>query len=392
MARPKKNKPPDLILVMDFGGSLTKVIYMDKLGLPKPLCMDPEVISVPKASIENYERRKFGNSDLADSAWVGVSESYYAVGYLAAMHFNGNAGLNQLKYERAYPKTLAAVWVAAQELGLKNKFSVALALLLPPGEYENATGLEQMIRRGLAAYETPTGILNVSLEYFDCKPEGGGVYLIREFNQSAVLKRKTWAVVMVGHRNASVLVAARGQVNKRITSNLGFVRLVESVCDKTSGLDSNRLTKAISLFGEQSDLKVLQPLLMSVTDSGRKDELIKLRNAIIECRLEYALSLKSWLREVLPRELDEVVLSGGTAEYLKSELKEHFSGVTVNWNASIELPESLLSAGLGNRLSDAYGMYQYFLNVLSQSLNINALSSQSNSFQSAEEVAGVAHG
>jgi hypothetical protein len=181
-------------------------------------------------------------------------------------------------------------------------------------------------------------------------------------------------------------------VNKRVTSNLGFVKLVEAVRDRTSGLALNRLAAAIALAGEQPNLKALQPLLMSVTESGRRDELIELRSAIIECRLEYALSLKSWLREVLPRELDEVVLSGGTAEYLESELKDHFSGVTVNWNASIELSESLLSAELGNRLSDAYGMYQYFLNLLSQSLEMNALSSPSNSVRSAEEVAGVAHG
>lgn len=392
MARPKKNRPPDLIIVLDFGGSLTKVIYMDKSGLPKPLCINPEVIGVPKASIENYEQKKLGNSDFADSAWVGVGESYYAVGYLAASQFNANAGLNQLKYERAYPKTLAAVWAVAQEMGLKNKFSVALAVLLPPGEYENASGLERLIRRGLAAYETPTGVLNVSLEHFDCKPEGGGIYLIHEFNNSKVLKRKTWAVVMVGYRNASILVASRGQVKSRVTSNLGFVKLVEAVRDRTSGLALNRLAQAIALAGEQPDLKALQPLLMSVTESGRRDELIELRSAIIECRLEYTLSLKSWLREVLPRELDEVVLSGGTAEYLESELKDHFSGVTVNWNADIELPESLLSVELGNRLSDAYGMYQYFLNLLSQYLNINALSFQASSVQSAVEVAGGKNG
>jgi hypothetical protein len=90
--------------------------------------------------------------------------------------------------------------------------------------------------------------------------------------------------------------------------------------------------------------------------------------------------------------LDEVVLSGGTAEYLESELKDHFSGVTVNWNASIELPETLLSANLGNRLSDAYGMYQYFLNLLSHSLDMNALVSLVNYSQSQKEIVGVTHG
>ncbi|MFP5275320.1 hypothetical protein [Coleofasciculus sp.] len=33
----RKPKPPDLFLVLDFGGSLTKVIYMGKNGEPTVL-------------------------------------------------------------------------------------------------------------------------------------------------------------------------------------------------------------------------------------------------------------------------------------------------------------------------------------------------------------------
>jgi hypothetical protein len=62
---------------------------------------------------------------------VSVEDQCYAVGYLAQSKFNGNPGLSSLKYERAFPKTLAAVWVAARELKLKNKLSAAIAILLP---------------------------------------------------------------------------------------------------------------------------------------------------------------------------------------------------------------------------------------------------------------------
>ncbi|EDX74084.1 hypothetical protein MC7420_4069 [Coleofasciculus chthonoplastes PCC 7420] len=365
----RKPKPPDLFLVLDFGGSLTKVIYMGKNGEPTVLCMEPEVIGVPAASVDAYERLSLdmGEALPQDRAWVKVDESYYAVGYLAAKRFHGNAGLSQLKYERAYPKTLAAVWVAATSLGLGNRFKVALAALLPPGEYENASRLEAMIASGLERFETPDGTLRVKLTHFDCKPEGAGIYLMRTQSEGMALKRKTCAVVMLGYRNASVLVSERGQVGKRVTSSFGFVRLVEMVDSRTSGLDTGRLARAIALGGEQPSPKLLQPLLQSVTREGRKEEMAALTNAIVECRPEYALALRSWLREVLPRDLDEVILSGGTADYLKRDLEEHFAGVDVIWHG-VELPPNLRDAELGNRISDAYGMYLYFQSIVGQSL------------------------
>jgi hypothetical protein len=56
-----------------------------------------------------------------------------AVGFLAKVQFNGIATTNSLKYERAYIKTLAAVWAACVELGLekKKKIRAAIGVLLP---------------------------------------------------------------------------------------------------------------------------------------------------------------------------------------------------------------------------------------------------------------------
>ncbi|HBL13459.1 MAG TPA: hypothetical protein DD379_19090 [Cyanobacteria bacterium UBA11162] len=365
----RKSYTPDLFLVLDFGGSLTKAIYMGKDGEPTLLCMEPEVIGVPATSVEAYQRLsgEMGEAMPQDRAWVKVDESYYAVGYLAAKRFHANAGLSQLKYERAYPKTLAAVWVAATSLGLGNRFRMALAVLLPPGEYENASHLEAMIASGLEQFETPCGTFKVKLTHFDCKPEGAGIYLMRTQSDSAALKRKTCAVVMLGYRNASVLVSDRGQVNKRVTSSLGFVRLVEMVDSRTSGLSVGRLAKAIALSGEEPNPKVLQPLLQSVTKEGRFEEMTALKKAIVECRPEYVLALRSWLREVLPKDLVMVILSGGTADYLKRELEEHFGSVDIVWHG-VELPKSLQDVELGSRISDAYGMYLYFQSLVGRSL------------------------
>lgn len=365
MARTKRNKLPDLTLVLDFGGSLTKAIYTGSSPGEKLLCMEPEVISVPKSAVDTYERIKLGNPTPADAAWVGYDDSYYVVGYLARSQFNGNAGLSQLKYERAFPKTLAAVWVAAMALGLKNKFTAAIAVLLPASEYENRQRLEELLREGLTKFDTPNGILNVTLTHFDCKPEGAGVYLMHESNQPAALQHKICAVVMIGYRNASILVAERGQVGKRETSELGFIRMVKLVERRISGLPATaQLASAIAMAGHQPNPTPLKPLMMASVPDEREEDLRKLVDAIHSCRSQYVMSLHSWFREVLPKTLDEVLLSGGTAEYLAPELEKYFAEIPISWNAAIELPDSLQDAQIGHRLCDAYGMYQYFKTLI----------------------------
>ena len=370
-----RKRPPDVTIVLDFGGSATKGVYTDISLNEKLIYMEPEVISLPPTAIADYESTKLGIATPADSAWVTVDEQCYVVGYLAQSRFNGNPGLSSLKYERAFPKTLAAVWVAAQELKLKNKFSAALAILMPSSEYESGKQLHSLLVDGLSNFQTPTGKMSVSLTHFDCKPEGGGIYMIHRHRLGDAARQKTVAVVMVGYRNASVLLSERGQVNKRTTSNLGFIKLVELVESRISGLPSTaQLARAISLAGEKVEKNYLLPLALSSVPETRDEEVQKLIDVVNASRIEYAMALCSWLREVLPRQirLDEVVLCGGTAEYLRHELENHFAYTDINWNANICLPERLQNSEIGSRLCDAYGMYLYFLGTVANDFAITA--------------------
>jgi hypothetical protein len=373
----KKSRPPDLTMVLDFGGSATKGVYAAGGALKENLlCMEPEVISLPYSAIANYEQTKLGKAEPADSAWVSVdNDTCYVVGYLAQSRFNGNAGLSSLKYERAFPKTLAAVWVAAQALKLKNKFSAALAILMPASEYESGKQLHELLVDGLKDFHTPTGKMSVNLTRFECKPEGGGIYMIHRHQLGEAAKRKTIAVVMVGYRNASVLISERGQVSKRVTSNLGFIRLVELVEARISGLPSTvQLARAIARTGEKIEARHLLPLAMSSVPEVRNDEAQRLVDAVNATRVEYASALCSWLREILPRQvhLDEVVLCGGTAEYMRNELESHFASTEINWNAGIDLPCELKDAELGSRLCDAYGFYIGFRGAIASALAMAA--------------------
>lgn len=368
----KKARPPDLIMTIDFGGSLTKAIFADEFLNEHLLVMEPEVISVSESAIAAHEEMKLGSPDPVDAAWLSVDGQCYAVGYLARSKFHGNPGLSSLKYERAFPKALAAVWVAACTLKLKRRFNVALAILMPSGEYESGKQLHEMLKDGLKDFDTPTGKINAQLTHFDCKPEGGGIYMMSRQQLSQTAIKKTIAVVMVGYRNASVLLSERGQVTQRKTSNLGFIKMVEYVEGRIAGLPSTaQLSRAIALAGVKVESRYLEPLSMSSVPQTRTEEVQRLVEVIKSCREEYALALRSWLKEVLPRQthLDLVVLCGGTAEYMRAELEEHFSYTEVNWNADIQIPGYLQSEELGTRICDAYGTHLYFKGVISSSLS-----------------------
>jgi len=369
----KKNQLPDLTIVLDYGGSATKGVYADRCFNERLLYMEPEVISLPKSVIDNYEQTKFGKAQPADSAWVSVEDdSCYAVGYLARTKFNGNPGLSSLKYERAFPKTLAAVWVAAKQLKLGNKFKAAIAILMPASEYESGKQLHGLLVDGLKDFDTPSGKMKVTLTEFQCKPEGGGVYMIHRHNLGDAAWRYTVAVVMVGYRNASILLAQRGQVTQRKTSNLGFIKMVELVESRIAGLPSTaQLARAIACAGDKVETRYLSPLAMSSVKEARTDEVLRIVEAINTSRVEYASALCSWLREVLPRQvsLDEVILCGGTAEYMRNELENHFDYTEVSWNGGIEIPQQLKDDELGSRLCDAYGMYSAFKGAIVSSLS-----------------------
>jgi hypothetical protein len=178
---------------------------------------------------------------------------------------------------------------------------------------------------------------------------------------------------MVGYRNASILLAQRGQVTQRKTSNLGFIKMVELVESRIAGLPSTaQLARAIACAGDKVETRYLSPLAMSSVKEARTDEVLRIVEAINTSRVEYASALCSWLREVLPRQvsLDEVILCGGTASYMRTELENHFDYTEVSWNGGIEIPQQLKDDELGSRLCDAYGMYSAFKGAIVSSLSI----------------------
>ncbi|CAD5990026.1 hypothetical protein PCC9214_05699 [Planktothrix tepida] len=383
---------PDITVAFDYGGSLTKIIFAGQDRQVRLLYMEPEVVSVPRESILGYARDQLGSADPQNTAWVAFRNDYRAVGYLAKQRFHANAGLSELKYERALHKTLAALWVIKEKQKLPGNFTVAIAALLPPGEYEDRSRFERVLREALADYQTPTGRMSVELLVFNCKPEGGGIYLMHNKKVGSGIKERVCAIAMIGYRNASLLVAQRGDVAPGKMSDLGFIRMVEKVLVKTSGQTAERLTPAIVTAGSEFKAAPLMRLARSTSREGRAEEVQQMLLAIKEARPEYVRSLTSWLDENLPPDCDELVFCGGTATYFKKELNEYYDRLPIIWNADISIPVALDKKGLGDRLSDVYGMFVYFRTVLKKQFNSKSYQSLESLSEGSEKQEVKAHG
>jgi hypothetical protein len=204
---------PDLTLTFDPGSSLSKVIYQLPDGKPRLLLMEPEVIELSSGSIEAYlnTRGNLGVTRPEDDVWLQCSGSQQCqvVGYLARQ-FLAAVRMNEVKYERALYKVMAAVGAIAQQTDLPRRFSVAIFALLPYSEYQNAQRLQQLLKQHLKNYSFRGNRLQVKLETFECRPEGGGLAMARVTQNGAEwFQQQTLAVLMFGHRNTSLLTVRK---------------------------------------------------------------------------------------------------------------------------------------------------------------------------------------
>ncbi|QLE59792.1 ParM/StbA family protein [Nostoc sp. TCL26-01] len=353
--------PPLVILALDFGGSGTKGIY-SLCGSSEiySLFMEPEVGDVTVESVKTHEQNLMGATDPENRVWVSVNGKTKVVGYLAQSKFHANTGLVELKYERAVYKTLAAIWVVKEKLNLPAKMRLFLSVLLPPGEFENKVEFERLVRTFGSNYSAVGSQMQVECLMFKCLPEGAGVFLSHQKRVGQALKQRVCAVVMLGFRNASVLISHRGIVSKEgKMSDLGMVRMLEKVVGATSGQTVERLTKAIAEAGSDIDTRPLVRVLRSRSREGRTSELTKILQVIRTARHEYVAALTSWLDQVVPPDVEEILFCGGTADYLKKELNSHYPAIPCIFSG-VSIPKNLDKYSLGNRLADVYSAFLYF--------------------------------
>ena len=358
----KKPSIPDAILAIDFGGLSTRVFCQSSQAGSKAssFVMESQVGPVSQDIANCFTQPNLASASPENIAWVAIGNECRAVGYLAAAQFNAHIGLAGLKYSSALYKALAALWVVSRKLDLGNQFSAAISVFLPPGEFNDSKQFFELLSQYSASFETPTGKLSVTLDKTQALQEGGGIALIHNSNLGSAFKQRVTAFVMVGFRNASVIVSARGAVGKGKTSDLGMVRLVDLVQERTSNYDASRLALSIAQAGVSYNRPYFYRIARNREETAKDREVDQLIEAVKLSRFDYARMLSHWINEVLPPDLDEIVFCGGTSEYMKPELRNQFSHYSLSWHAGITVPKTLDPDGLGCRIADVYELFSYF--------------------------------
>ncbi len=349
---------PDVEVALDFGSSLTKGIYrLQSTSTPHLLLMSPKVAETTAFGLQSAAPAvPVGNPPPETEAWVKLGETYYAIGQLAEQ-LHATAGLKALKWERALPKLLAALWVIQTRHRLRSRLKVSLSCLLPPGEYDDSYRLQQALQR-LGQIETPTGSLQLKVLNVECYPESAGVLGL--FTQHQAMPALV-AFIMLGYRNASLLLLRHGKLSAMHSSNLGFVRCIERIQEHMSGLSPATLLPAIAEATRTGNAVPYVPIMPYSDPALREQSARQLVSLVAQAKAVYFQQLSQWLDESLPlSERPGLVFCGGTAETMQDALEQyqpHLLHIDAN---TLPLPselETLSHDESSARLMDVCGMF-----------------------------------
>ena len=347
----------DLFVCLDPGGSQTKIIYqLEGDEKPRYLLMSPEVEEISQESFDFYFNSKgwIGYPDPIQQAWIQVDKKIYVVGAFAN-HFDPSDRLKELKYENALYKVLAALGVIVEKHDLphKKKLKFQLALLLPANEYNDRQRFIERLAQLLENFSFRGKVVRFKMERFLCRPEGGGLISIAVIRHGIDwLRERKVGVLMLGHRNVSALYFESGEMKKIDSPLIGFSGFLDGVVALTSGLEREKLNRAIFQSLDAAGNSILVRRTLSLVEKERrnytkrpnwkeydpirdlasasdyklwKSELTQIVDAIESMRSQYWSKLEKWLNRTFKESLDAVVISGGAARFLEPELESYFN-------------------------------------------------------------------
>ena len=339
---------PKLFLCVDPGGSQTKIIYqLPQDKKPRYLLMPPEVEQISRDNLKRYLEKEssMSNPSPIRQAYLEVNQQTFVVGYFASK-FDPEDRLQEIKYENALYKTLAAVGVIAEQSQLNpKKISLQLGVLLPWNEYEDREKFYNKLTEYLSNFAFRGQSFSVQLDKFICRPEGGGLAAIHTRKKGSDWQQdKKLGILMFGHRNITALCFEYGELTGD-SPLIGFSKFLDNVISRTSGLDRDRIASAIfkGLDSDQTDsyssshsashtnypqwssLDAIEELANAKDRDLQQQEIRNVCQAIEIATEEYWATVSKWLTRVFPNDLDEVVISGGASRFLEPDLEKHFN-------------------------------------------------------------------
>lgn len=362
-------------MALDFGASFVRAIIAF-LGFEKHLYgLSPQVCRVTAESLHEYIKSRIGNQDPTRSGWVEINGEYYAYGDLA-LRFKASLQLEKRKFELALVKTLVLIGAISQLHNLPSGTVFNLATLLPYSEFADKEMFEQILREALKFFRFCGIEKSFILKTFVCLPEGAGV-LFQGRESNTDFQDLNLMVLMMGYRDVSLLHVNQGEMSRGESQPLGFTNLVKMVSEKTSIRDHQKLIVAISKAGQNVNSKALMPLLHNVGENYKEYELNRISKAIREAKTQYWLMISEWLKLQIPSDIEEVIIAGGTGQYLKGELNMLLKNTKVIWCEQLErrirttFPNQIKAHALEYRLADVYGVFFYLHSLINNQEGLN---------------------
>lgn len=261
------------------------------------------------------------------------------------------------------------MWLAKCQLKV-NFEEILVQILLPPGEDKNLQDLikkfVQTLKQGVM---TPTGKMRLKVSSFQLFAEGTGIIAYRSRSLSTAFLQKNIGVLMLGHRNASFTLSEKGKAVKKESTDLGMNWVLEKFVERTSvGLskDDPRIAAAL-VEASKGNLTALQNLSRKNTATEISSDLNLFKSVLGVIRDDYCRALLRWVKNHVP--LDEVLICGGTGEFVRQELTQYFQkeSIPIVWNGGVIIPKPLDTVGLGERLADVWATHINYVRMLDES-------------------------
>jgi hypothetical protein len=367
--------PPLIQTYIDMGSSATKCLYWQ--GQPHLLHLDPQVARLNPTRLDRLMLGGLTSQEPEDSAYVMVGHSAYAIGALA-MAQKGDSGLALPKRDRAVYKILATLGVIAEKTLVAQKtnpsageFTAQLGLLLPLEEYwQDRQELKAQIVGAMADFRFRGRAWVGQLERLEMQPEGAGLYLAKGLQLARAgvsIRDSTVVVLMLGHRNLSILTFEKGSTPQETNSTSqgpGFVEYLKQCATELPGVAPDDPALLAAVLQAHPTFHV----------PGRR-EALDLAKACAYAREFYLERVTQFLVEWLPSAEVEVIVGGGAAYVIRSELEQFFDqrgmGQQVTWAEALrqemtdvlrgpegtDTPDLITSV----RWADVYGLFKTFM-------------------------------
>ena len=295
-------------------------------------------------------------SEPQEQAYIKVEKRSFVLGEFASQ-LHVEETLFDKKYEYGLYKVLAAIGVVLQKYQVKTKepLDVWVGVLLPWNEYKDKERFQGRLAKLAKSYKFRDNSIKLNLipnQSIVVLPEGAGTAAAFMIENMSLFNGKKVGIAMFGYQNLTGLVFENGFLKTGKSPKIGMSLFLDWVIERTSGLDRQKLLKAVnksiesieideyalrdnvkengsttvamSSFPVWSKLKAPQKLTTTTDPILRKQEIRDICQVLEIVSKEYRARVRKWLSQMFPtEEFDCLFVSGGAAKFLQQEIEQH---------------------------------------------------------------------